>query len=211
MATFNVTDWCDFVRGVAAPEAEREMRERLASGDAGARRTVGFLTRLAAVARTDQQTQIPEHAVRMAKAIATVQRPAEDTPADSALWRFLPVKITFDSLLQPAAAGTRGLYPAFRQLSFKADDFTVDVRLEPDAESRGMAVVGQVLESRGEPRPVARVPVLMTAGGKIVGRSLTSRFGEFHAEELPKERLDLFVLVGPETCIAVPLEQAADE
>ena len=215
MTTFNVTDWCDFVRGVAAPEAEREMRELLASGDAGARRMVGFLTRVAEVARTDQQTEVPEHAVRMAKAIATVQRvtvqrPTE-TPADSTLWRFLPVRITFDSLLQPAPAGTRDLYPAFRQLSFKADDFTVDVRLEPDADPRGTAVVGQVLESRGEPRPVARVPVLVTAGGKIVGRSLTSRFGEFHAEELPKERLDLFVLVGPETCIAVPLEQTADE
>ncbi|HEX9735021.1 MAG TPA: hypothetical protein VGG06_23865 [Thermoanaerobaculia bacterium] len=210
MTTFDVTEWCDFVRGVAAPEAEREMREQLAAGDARARGTVEFLTRVMAVARTDQETELPEYALRTVKAIAAVQRHA-DAPAVSTPWRFLPVEITFDSLLEPAHAGTRDLQPAFRQLSFKAEGYSVDLRLEADAGSRRAALVGQVLETRAERRPVARVPVLVTAGGRIVARSLTSRFGEFHAEELPRERLDLFVLVGPETCVAVPLEQAADD
>lgn len=210
MTTFDVTQWCDFVRGVADPEAEREMRDRLASGDAGARRTVDFLTRVLEVARTDQETAVPEPAVRMAKAIASVQRSSLQ-PERSTAWRFLPVVLIFDSLLEPARAGTRDLFASFRQLSFRADDYTVDVRLEPEADPGGTAVVGQVLESHGETRPVASVPVLVTADGRIVGRAVTSRFGEFHAERLPKKRLDLFVLVGPETCVSVPLEQEADD
>jgi hypothetical protein len=219
MTTFDVTDWCDFVRGVAAPETERDMRERLAAGDAGARGTVDFLARVMAVARIDQETQVPEHAVRSAQAIAAVTRaaatkdcspPAVEGSGEATLWHFLPAAIAFDSFLEPAV-GTRDLFPAFRQLSFQAEGFTVDVRLEADAGPRGTAVVvGQVLATGAEVRPVVRVPVLFTAGGKIVGRSVTSRFGEFQAEELPRERLELYVLVGPETCVAVPLEQAAD-
>lgn len=203
MGRFNVTQWCDFVRGVADPDAEREMRERLASGDAGAKRAVDVLSRVAAVSRTDQETGPPEYAVRMAKAIGSLQRPREEVPSSS-IWSFLPFDVTFDSLREPALAGMRDMQTSFRQLSFASEGYTVDVRMDHGTEPRSTVVVGHVL--RRPARPVADIPVLVTAGGKIVERSVTSEFGEFQADGLPRE-VELYVLVGSETCLRLPLEQ----
>lgn len=214
MARFDVTDWCDLVRGVADPDAERQMRERLASGGAGPRRIFDALSRVAAVAKRDGEVP-PEHAVRMAKAIASVRRPREEV-SRSSLWRYLPFEVSFDSLREPALAGTRDLSPSFRQLSFKAEGFTVDVRWDQEAEPRTAVVVGQVLERPAEglggPRPAALIPVLVTSSdGEIAGHSVTSELGEFHAAGLPDGDLELHVLVGPETCIRLPLDQGAGD
>lgn len=206
MARFDVADWCDLVRGVADPHAEWEMRESLASDD-DARRTVDALSRVAAVARADEEASPPEYAVRMAKAIASVRKPTEEGVSRSSILKFLPFEVTFDSLREPALAGTRDMQVPFRQFTFESQDYTVDVRWDQDADPRTTVAVGQVLRrpEEGAPRPVARIPVLVTAEGEIVGHSVTSEFGEFQAAGLPEDGLELFVLVGGETCIRLPL------
>lgn len=210
MSRLDIAQWCDFVRGVADPESERRMRQRLAAGDAAARRAVDLLSRVRTVSRGDEVRAVPEHAVRAAKAIATVRRPAAEAPGSS-LWRFLPVELTFDNLRQPALAGTRDLQASSRQLSFRAEDYTVDLRLEPDEAPRTTALVGQLVRRWRGSRPVTRTPVLVAANGEIVDTSTTNRFGEFQAAGLPREPLDLYLLVGEDTCIRLPLDQDPDE
>jgi hypothetical protein len=211
MARFDVTDLCDLVRGVADPEAERRMRARLAAGDADARRIVDGLSRVAAVARADGEDSPPAYAVRLAKAAACIGRPREEVRRSS-LWKYLPFEVVFDNLREPALAGTRDLQMPFRQMSFKAEGYSVDLRWDQDAPPRTTVLVGQVLErpEAGGPRPAARIPVLVTsAGGELAGHSVTSELGEFQAAGLPEGDLELHVLVGPETCLRLPLDQAA--
>ncbi len=209
MSRPGITQWCDFVRGVADPDAEREMRQRLDAGDAGARRIVDAFARVQQVARADDEAAVPEYALRMVKAIGSLQRPKAEVPRTSA-WRFLPVEINFDSLLQPTLAGMRDMQSSYRQMSFKAEAYTVDVRLDPGKEQQKTDVVGQVLQRSGESpeatRPVVEVPVLAVASDAIVDRSVTSRFGEFHVVAPASADLALYVLVGDEDCIAVRLD-----
>ena len=199
MPKFDITDWSNFVRGVVSPDSECAMREHL--GQSGrARRQVELLQRVAEVAQADQEQQIPEHALRIAKALGSLRRPAE---ASSGLRRYLPFEITFDSLLEPVAAGTRNLQAQDRQLVFQADPYLLDLRLEHETSS-STVLVGQLLRDAAE--PVAEVPFLVYADDQVVGRSQTSDFGELQVEGLPRQSLRLCLLIDSEKCLEVPLE-----
>ena len=208
MTKFDIVQWCDYVRGVSDAEEESRMREHLES-DPQARRAVELFSRVRSVAEADNAFSIPDYALRIAKAAASVSRAPAEVP-DASVWRFLPFRVAFDSLCSPALAGTRDLHSSYRQVQFQTDEYALDVRLEHSPGPQGTAVVGQILKLGDEPVAMAEIPVLVAAEGRIVERSLTSRFGEFHAEDLPKSPLHLYALVGEDSCIAVPLASQDD-
>ena len=222
MTRFKITDWCDFVRGVADPQQGADMRRELEAGDAPSR-MIDMLSLVAEVGQLDSALEIPEHAVRVAKAAGSLARP-QDRPetADETglgkLLRYLPFSITFDSFAEPALAGTRSLQGADRRLSVEAEAYKIDLRVEHDTEPQSTVVVGQLLRrSPGAERegtewtdaedPMQDIPVLALEAGRIVGRSKTGRFGEFQAEGLPNEALSLCLLVGTDECIELPLDR----
>ena len=71
---------------------------------------IDMLSLVAEVGQLDSALEIPEHAVRVAKAAGSLARP-QDRPetADERglgrLLRYLPFSITFDSFAEPALAG----------------------------------------------------------------------------------------------------------
>jgi hypothetical protein len=203
--TFDLTDWCDYARGLAAPDAVQAMDELL-ERSAGARKTVELFRRVSAVAQSDQANEVPSYALRVAKAAAALRSHAPRRSGASSALNFLPFSVTYDSLLQAAPAGTRDLSSSHQRIaSFEARDFVVHVRLEQETNPHSQVVVGQLLRHDPEPRPVPEIPVLVLSDKRVVGRSLTSRFGEFQADGLPPDPLDLCLLVGPEDCIDIPL------
>ncbi len=218
MAEFDITDWTDFVRGIADPGDEARMRRHLASGSsAPARRMVETLRWVAGVGRSDHQSLVPAYAVRIAKAIASQGRSAETGQTVSrhqtvsrpqTLLRRLCCTLAFDSRMQPAPAGTRDLEGSHRRVIYIADDYRIQVRLE--GEPRSSVAVGQVT-SRGEAgRPMPRVPVLVFSGRDMIDQAVTSRYGEFQFEGLPHESLELCLAVG-EDFLEVPLDLGAGE
>ena len=199
MNTPDTTQWCDYARGLVEPRAAERMRAELARSES-ARRAMRCFGRLAQLARHDKALQIPEHALRVAKAAGSLRR------HDAERLTRQPFTVLFDNLCDAmVGAGTRDLQPSFQQTVFRSSDYTVEVRLEQGTNPRGQVVVGQLLQHQGEARPVAQVPVLVLSDGHVVGRDLTSRFGEFQAAGLPAEPLKLCLLVGQESCIDVPL------
>jgi hypothetical protein len=205
MNEFDIVQWCDFVRGVLEPDTEARMRKQLETGSEKTRRMVLLLNRVAEVGRTDTAMAIPEYAVRSVKAIGSLQRPRSAEVSKRSLLRFLPFEVTFDSLGLPAPVGARYVQSSHRQITFRAEDFTVDVRLEHENGAQGTVVVGQLLHHAEDPSPVPGIPVLVMSDQEVVGRSVTSRFGEFQAEGLPRAPLSLSLLVSDEECIDVPL------
>ena len=204
MTRFDIHDWSDFVRGTAAPDKAEQMREHLASASPATRRTVDLLRRVTEVGRSDHESPVPEHALRIAKAIGSVPRSADDAQPDSPLWRRLRGTLTFDSLSQAAPAGTRNLEGSHREVVFEAESYRVDLRLEQEIEPRSTTAVGQV--TRGDSaQPIAQAPVLVFSGPQEIGRTLTSRYGEFQFEALPRKALDLCVVAG-EDFLEIPLE-----
>lgn len=200
--------WCDFVRGLTEPETETTLSRELERSPS-AQAAVERFHELLAVAQNDLENEVPAYAVRVAKAVAGLRPYVKESLWDRALRR-LPFDVTFDSSLQAAAFGTRDLQPAHQQLSFRAADFTVDVRLEQETNPRGQVIVGQLLRRLETAEPVSEVPVVMLQGDQVVGRSLTTRFGEFQIADLPPEPLDLCLLVGDGECIEVPLHGSDD-
>ena len=222
MTQFKITDWCDFVRGVAETQQGAEMRRELEAGEAPSR-MIDMLSLVAEVGRLDSALEIPEHAVRVAKAAGSLARPHHSPEAAGErglgkLLRYLPFSITFDSFSEPALAGTRSLQGADRRLSVEAEAYKIDLRVEHDTEPQSTVVVGQLLrrtpgaegegaEWVGSEDPMPDIPVLALEAGQIVGRSRTGRFGEFQAEGLPNSALSLCLLVGTDECIELPLDR----
>ncbi len=200
MTRFEITRWCDFVRGLAGPEEAEEMRRSLAGPRPSREATA--MRRVAELARADRALDIPEYAIRGAKAIGSLQRhPAAATdPATPSVWKQLSFEIVFDSLLHPAAAGTRELQSWDRQIVYRSSDYTVDVRVEYETDST--VLVGEILRKS---RPLSEVPILVAAGDHIIARSLSGEFGEFQAEDLPRDSLNLSLLVGSGERIDLPL------
>ncbi len=205
MAGFDITEWSDYVRGVLDPETEELMREHLASESMPALNMVAALRRVAAVGRGDAEHPVPEHAVRVAKAIGSIRRPSDSVARATSILRRLAFVITSDNLHQAARAGARDMQSSHRHLVFESDGYNVDVRWEYEVEPHGTVVVGQILSRDGDTLPVCDVPILLVSGERLVGRTLTGEFGEFQTDGLPREPMTLFLLVGQEECLELPL------
>jgi hypothetical protein len=202
MKRHDITDWADFVRGVAEAGDARSMSEVLAAAPAADRRDEELLRRVARVGLRDSRDQVPAGALRVVKALGSLRRTR--TAA-----RRLPFRVLFDSFGQPAVAGVRGSQPSDRHVVVEAGDLVVDVRFEPGEPSRlggasGAAVTGQVMRRDGS-EPVADASVVVLAGDRAVGASLTGAGGEFQADGLPDGPLDLWVGVGDDQSIDFPL------
>lgn len=212
--TFDVSHWCDYARGVVDPGAVPLMDAALAGSEA-ARKTVERFERVSSLGRADRENEIPDYAVRLVKAVGGLGRRSSRRETASAgppaLLRFLSCDVTFDSL-RTAQAGIRGLSASDQRItSYRAREFSVHVKIEQETSPHGQVVVGQLLRHGPEPRPAPGVPVLVMSRGRAVGRALTSRFGEFQAENLPPDSLELCLLVGPEECIDIPLGAPSQE
>ena len=204
---FELNHLCDYARGIAEPHAVEQMGKALA-GSKNSNRSVELFRQVFSLGLVDQGVQVPDHAVRVAKAMASLSRPRASEQASplASLLTFLPFKVTFDSL-QALPAGTRDFSSSHQRItSFRAADFSVHVRVEHETNPHSQVVVGQLLRHTPEPCPVPEVPVLVISQGRIVGRSLTSQFGEFQADGLPPEPMRLCLLVHAEACINVPLD-----
>jgi len=199
MNTQDTTQWCDYARGLMKLSSAERMQAELASSER-VRRTVRHFQRVAELARSDTALAIPEYAVRVAKAAGSLRR------HDSERLARRPFSVLFDSLRDAVVAtGIRDLQPFRHQTVFRSDDYIVDVRVEQETNPNGQVVVGQLLRHQEKAQPVPRIPVLVLSGGRVVGRDLTSRFGEFQAAGLPDEPLELCLLIGDESCIDIPL------
>ncbi len=227
MTRVDLADWCDLVRGVIAPAREQQLQKLLEVGDPESQRTFKIWQQVAVLARQDQMLEIPPQAEWGAKAIAALRRPAEARPAEArpakarpakssteglfehlgSWWRRLPVTTVFDSLLEPAPAGTRDLHSPYRQLLFESPEYTVDVRWEHETDQQHGVLIGQVLRRSSPPQAATQLPIYVL-GDEILARAQTNRFGEFLADNLPKRPLRLCVIVGERDCLELPLDPA---
>lgn len=213
MTRFDMTQWADFLRGTLSADQQQQMDAHLENGASKASlREIAALRRVMQLAETDRQLEIPEHAVRCAKALGSLRRPQAETVGAEATGALAGLKkivmsLTFDSFTT-AEVGVRDIRSADRQLIFESDGLVVDLRIEPG--SGGSNVVGQLIRETPDMEPLADVPMLAVGGEKILTRATTSEFGEFQAEGLPSSATNLLFLVGDEKCLEIPLG-AGDE
>ena len=75
MKHFELAEWTDFVRGLIEKSARLPLEHHLASGCRKCRHTADLLRKLVTAARNDSQVQVPDYALRCARAIFFLQQP----------------------------------------------------------------------------------------------------------------------------------------
>jgi len=206
MQHFEFAEWTDFVRGLVEKSARLVMERHLASGCRKCRHTADLLRELVTAARNDSQVQIPDYALRCARAIFLLQQPEKVQ-----ILPRIPARLLYDSFREPLPAGVRTQQRLSRQALYQAGDYTLALRLENERGSSRVALVGQI-QNRKEPGKRLRgVPVLVASGKQVLAQAVTNSLGEFQLEYAPTKRLRLSVPVRQAgKHIEVPLSQPVE-
>jgi hypothetical protein len=207
MNHYGIAQWVDFARALA-PEAEQAaMREHLADGCAECRQTVDFCSDLAAACQGMEGYEVPESAVKLARAIF----PNQASPRPARVAR-IPVELVFDSFLVPSPVGLRATWQVGWQALYRAGDCSVDLRVEPDLSSSRAAVIGQISNHVAPEVEMADIPVCLKQGKLVLAEARCNRFGEFQMEYEQQARVQLCIyLEGGSKCIQVPIKKVATD
>ena len=91
-------------------------------------------------------------------------------------------RLIFDSFLQPMPAGVRLSQLPARRLVYESGSMMADLWLEPQTDSKRIALVGQLVDSAKPDRRFHRVPVVLHGRKGPVALAKTNEFGEFHLD-----------------------------
>ena len=187
---FDIATWTDFVRGLVDESARLAMERHLACGCRKCRHTADLLHKVVGAARNDSQLQVPDYALRCARAIFLLQQPEKVQ-----ILPRIPARLLYDSFREPLPAGLRTQQRLSRQALYQAGDYWLDLRLENERGSSRVALVGQI-QNRKEPgKRLGGVPVLLVSGKQILARAVSNSLGEFQMEYAPKKHQRLYVPV----------------
>src|SRR2546426_3279361 len=190
MNHFDISKWADFVRGLIEESAQVAMERHLASGCRKCRHTAELLRKLVTAARNDSQVQVPDYALRCARANFFLQQPEKVQ-----ILPRIPARLLYDSFREPLPAGLRSQQRLNRQALYQAGDYWLDLRLENERGSSRVALVGQIQNRKQPGKWVEDVPVLLVSGKKILAHAVSNSLGEFQMEYAPKKHQRLYVPV----------------
>ena len=193
MKHYSEAQWLDFVRKVLSPNMTSVMQKHLTDGCKPCAKTLAIWQKAVTASTADKKFAPPADAVRIAKA-----------RFGTAVPQSRGVRLIFDSLLQPAAAGVRGSIAA-RQFLYETDEYYIDLRLEPQLEANRACVVGQVLKRAGKERAAQGVAVRLQEGKLPLAHTSTNEFGEFQLETGSEGSLCISISRGKAEEIILPL------
>lgn len=202
---YSDAEWADFVRGLTARPAQASMEAHLSSGCRRCGRAAEALGMVATVARGEEAFDVPHDALGWAMAVFWL-RPPERV-------RILPrvlARLVFDSFGEAQPVGVRSLERVSRQAMYRAGDYYVDLRMETEPGTRRVSLVGQIAGAKADQRALGNVPVVLAAGTDILARAVSNEFGEFQMSYEPGQQLRLYVPVGGDRGIEVPLSRLTD-
>ena len=190
MNHFDISKWADFVRGLIEESAQVAMERHLASGCRKCRHTAELLRKLVTAARNDSQVQVPDYALRCARAIFFLQQPEKVQ-----ILPRIPARLLYDSFREPLPAGLRTQQRLSRQYLYQAGDYSLDLRLENERGSPRVALVGQIQNRKQPGKRLGSVPVQLLSGKQVLAQATSNSLGEFQMEYEPSKHLRLYVPV----------------
>src|SRR3989442_12290662 len=135
------------------------MEAHLASGCQKCRLTADLLHKLAAAARSDSQVQVPDYALRCARAIFLLQQPEKV--------QILPriaARLLYDSFREPLPAGVRTQQRLSRQALYQAGDYWLDFRLDNERGTSTGTLIGAIQNGEHPGKRLEGVPILLGSG-----------------------------------------------
>ncbi len=173
MKHYRITEWTDYVRGVAGGSLGRRMGDHLAGGCAQCGVTQAALREVAVLADKDSRLDLAEGVVRSVKAFFAHRQPERAREL-----KCLALQLVYDSLLQPAPAGVRSSGPTPRRLVFRGEDLALDLVLaRGESGSSDLRLNGELVSS--EEGPLPDVPALLVEDHEVVDQAWTGSLGNF--------------------------------
>ncbi len=213
MGHYDIGEWVDYVRNLLSESRRIEMERHLAVGCEECDALARFLREVADIATKDEpyeQASAPLAAA--ARAIFTAPPESGERTGMMGALRALAAQLTFDSAAQLYPSGARGHLPAARQLMYRAGDYCLDLRIDRERNTTRVILVGQVANEKHPLLRLARLPVYVMAGKKIVSETSSNEFGEFTLEFLPRANLRLCVQVTQAGVqLEIPLKRSLEE
>jgi hypothetical protein len=204
MKHFTTEEWIDYVNKVAAGTKKREMASHLAKGCTRCQETVSIWQRVRTAAESAGQYEVPEPAVRLAKAAFAGANLGRLEGKTAGL-----VQVLFDSFLQPALAGARASGDTrTRQMLYRAEPYQIDLHVEAKAGANLIVVMGQLMDTRNPDALGRGVPVeISNLRGNVV-KTITNDFGEFREEIQASSDLELKISGEDEKAVIISLRDA---
>jgi hypothetical protein len=187
MKHFSIWQWVDFVRDLGEEDVRAAMATHLASRCSRCEGIVNVLRHVAVTARAEVGYDPPPQAIRLAKAIYSLQQPEKTS------FPRLIARLVHDSMRAPLPAGMRAESRLSRHVLFEAGNYYLDLQLERQPASGLVTLIGQLANrTRTEPS-AAEMPVWLKEKKRLVATTLCNRFGEFQLEYAPARNLQLHV------------------
>jgi len=170
---FTSEEWIDFVNQVTPAAQMQVMQQHISEGCKRCGKTLMLWQRVRKSANAEPGFEPPAGSLRAVNAAFSVH---------SIHTKEAPIKLLFDSLLQPLVAGARSAVQGTRQMLYKADPYQIDLHIESVPTSNRVKVTGQVLDV-SSPEMIGRDMNITISNrrGNVV-RTATNEFGEFHGE-----------------------------
>jgi hypothetical protein len=202
MTHYVMEQWVDFSRNLGDGEERARMHGHLATGCGECTRLLAVTTKLVATCGQLNAIEVPEYAMRMARAIFPLRMPERPKRGNR-----LPIELIFDSFLVPATAGLRSTWQVGWQGLYRTAECSVDLRIEPELKSPRAAVIGQITNHVQPTEAMSDLPVSLRAGKLVVAETLSNRFGEFQMEYEQQSQLKLCIHLRDSKLIQVPLKK----
>jgi hypothetical protein len=191
---FSEAHWADFVRNLMSPQEKLAMQQHIEGGCEKCSDALRLWQAVSSIADRERAFTPPDDTVRVVESqFAAVQLAASTG-----------VRLVFDSLLQPLTAGTRGSVAA-RQFLYETDEFYIDLRLEPRAQTDNACLIGQVLNRATADRNAPGLAVRLQEGTRSLAHTSTNEFGEFQLEFKAGNNLCVLISRGEAPEIVLPL------
>ena len=190
MSHYSLEKWADFVRGVIDERERAAMQSHLEDGCVMCREALSLWRRVHSLGRLERNYEPPESAVRALRAAFSLYGPSKIRSGAQAV-----ASLLFDSFRSPLAQGVRSGASSARQLLYGVGKYRIDLRVEPQVESEGLTLFGQVLDSTDPGAEIGATVVRLVRDREVVAESETNRFGEFRLESNTQGRLQLRVQV----------------
>jgi hypothetical protein len=213
MVHYDIGEWADYVRNLLSGARRSDLDQHLAGGCEECGAVVGFLRDVANTAAADGFYQ---HAsagpAAGAREIFSGYPRNVERPGVLDTLRALVAQLTFDSASQLYPSGARGDRTTTRQLMYQAGGYCVDLRVDRERNTTRVILVGQVANQDQPLLQLARLPIFVMAGKKIISETASNEFGEFTLEFPPRENLRLCVQVTQAGFqLEVPLKRTLEE
>lgn len=194
---FTDDHWADHARGLTSAELRQSMLEHLEQRCPACLKANALWSFVSKAVAADDRYEPPASAVRIAKAMFSIQAP-EGLVARTVRMATL----LFDSQLMPSPAGVRSGGSSARRCMYANGDTRIDLQIEPATQRGPALLIGQVLSSHPG-QSAAGSSVRLELQDRVLATTTTSSSGEFHIEfDIPLSGLSLvFGLFSGETAI----------